>query len=359
VRILILIDQPPPPAAQRELDFLRGWLDSERLALVVCTLRGNAPLAEHSLAARGRYDLGAVMRLLALIRSCDVELIHALGSEAVGYATAAAFLTQTPLLASIHDVPTQRPTNWIAATAQRIAWTCVARVVSTVITPSELVKRNLWLLTSYDRDHITVLYPAFARRSAATGERDALGLPAGPLATIITPDAPDGGYEALFDVMSRLKQRVPEVTFVCAGERALVTEWQRKTAQVRPAPPIRWVIEPDDLEAIISTSDVILAHPRHDAWQSALVTAALCGKPVVASRVAGVTEIVEATVSGLLTTPDDVRDFALQAVRLLTQPEFAARLGTQAKARAEALFDAPRLRDSLTELYEATIYATR
>ena len=110
--------------------------------------------------------------------------------------------------------------------------------------------------------------------------------------------------------------------------------------------------------------DVILAGPRQDArdfiaaadicvvpsvWQEACPLGVLepmaYGKPVVGTRVGGIPELIEDAVTGLLVAPGD--DVALaDALRaLLADPQRAARMGAEGRARVAREFN-PRLQNS-------------
>jgi glycosyltransferase involved in cell wall biosynthesis len=358
VRVLLLIDHPTHPDAQRYLDFVQHNLDSERIQLHVCSLRSGSELAHYSLDARSNRDLKAFRRLRQLIKTLDIELIHVLDTAPIMLAAGAAFLAQLPLLVTFYEIHGQRK-NWFQWTGFRWYWALLGRVITRAIVPTEVIKRQLWLITNYDRERIDVFYPPHDVPAEEPLDRAAYELPAGPLVTVLTPEYPDDGYDMIFDAVPRLMHRVPDVTFVFAGARAIITDWQRKMARIRPAAPIRWVVDPPSLIPYVMLSDLVVAHPHHEGWVESLVIAALCAKPVVAARIGGVTEIVDTTVTGLLITPDDVRDLALQATRLLSQPEFAVRLGKQAKARIMDMLSPEKCRDTLMTTYEATIYSTR
>jgi glycosyltransferase involved in cell wall biosynthesis len=232
--------------------------------------------------------------------------------------------------------------------------------INRLIVPSELAKRE-FAATRYPLDRIDVIYPGvdIPDLSIPAPDRVSLGLPEGPLATMIAPVAPEQGYEILLDAVPRLVQRVPEAQIAVLGAGPLLEQMQNKARSSNPPMPITWLGDQPDMRAVIRASNVLIAHPRRDGIPRSLVEATIAAKPVVASRVPGVTEIVEQNITGFLVTPADSRDFAIQIGRLLTQPEAAAHLGAAARRRAEQRFSLPTQRETLTILYESTIYASR
>jgi len=92
----------------------------------------------------------------------------------------------------------------------------------------------------------------------------------------------------------------------------------------------------DQVQSYYSVIDV-LVYPRRSTRLTELVTplkpleAMSLGKPVLASRIGGILELVEHERTGLLFKPDDVDDFCHQAKRLIEQEDLRRKLGSQAR----------------------------
>ena len=69
------------------------------------------------------------------------------------------------------------------------------------------------------------------------------------------------------------------------------------------------------------------------------VEALAAGRPVVATRVVGIPELVEAGESGLLVEAGDPTALAEAIARVLGDPALAARLAAAGRARSERMFD--------------------
>lgn len=86
-----------------------------------------------------------------------------------------------------------------------------------------------------------------------------------------------------------------------------------------------------------------------------VIEAMACGLPVVATRVGGIAETVEAGATGVLVEPGDVAALAREVVRLLDDGEARAALGAAARARAEKHFSWSRRVDEWIGVYEGAV----
>jgi phosphatidylinositol alpha-1,6-mannosyltransferase len=83
--------------------------------------------------------------------------------------------------------------------------------------------------------------------------------------------------------------------------------------------------------------------------------AALFAKPSIASRCGGIPDAVIDGQTGILVDPDDPRQTAAAAVRLLSDRDLCSRLGSQARGRAEKEFNIKLLQERLDEIVQRGI----
>jgi glycosyltransferase involved in cell wall biosynthesis len=87
---------------------------------------------------------------------------------------------------------------------------------------------------------------------------------------------------------------------------------------------------------------------------SAVLLAMAAGAPVLASRVGGLTEIVDDGITGLLTS-NQPQDIARQIQRLLADRPLALRLAARARIRAEKEFSLERMVNETMRVYERIV----
>lgn len=102
---------------------------------------------------------------------------------------------------------------------------------------------------------------------------------------------------------------------------------------------IRYVGYLDQVENVYHTADIVVVPSR---WQEPLgltnLEAGACSKPVVATRVGGIPEVVEDGVNGYLVEPGDVAGLAERVSQLIADPALRARLGETGRERVERNF---------------------
>ena len=114
---------------------------------------------------------------------------------------------------------------------------------------------------------------------------------------------------------------------------------------------VRFLGERDALPEVLAQADVFALTSSEESFGLSALEAMSCGTPVVATRVGGVAEVVEDGVSGLLTGPDDLEEFAKRLRSLLFDADLGERLGIAARRSAEERFDRNRVVERYEDLY--------
>jgi glycosyltransferase involved in cell wall biosynthesis len=145
--------------------------------------------------------------------------------------------------------------------------------------------------------------------------------------------APHYNVACVLRAFALIQSRVPEARLIVAGDgpqrdrlHALAKELGlANTTFLGQVPPQR-------MSALYDEADVYLNAPNVDNMPNSVVEAFAAGLPVVTSRAGGIPYIVRDESNGLLTDCDDAQGLATAALRLLAEPELAARLADRARA---------------------------
>jgi UDP-glucose:(heptosyl)LPS alpha-1,3-glucosyltransferase len=190
-------------------------------------------------------------------------------------------------------------------------------------------------------EHIRVIYngvdterfhPAI-RQERADAARRRLEVPAGALLALFM----GRGFErkGLVHLLRALPDAGERVWLVVAGHDAEAERYRELARSLGIAERVRFlgpVPEPDSLYA---AADVLVLPTLYEPFSNAGLEALACGLPVVATRAAGVSELLTGRLDAL--TLDDAADHAILAERLrrLLDPDERRALGADARAVAE------------------------
>ncbi len=109
----------------------------------------------------------------------------------------------------------------------------------------------------------------------------------------------------------------------------------------------------EDIPSLINACDVMLHASVEPEPFGMVVLEAMClGKPVIASDLGGPKEIIEDSVSGVLSPPGDVAALASAIEGLLLNPERRDVIGGQAMARVQNMFSLKKFSHEINSFYD-------
>jgi glycosyltransferase involved in cell wall biosynthesis len=193
--------------------------------------------------------------------------------------------------------------------------------------------------------------PASPMERAALRAR--LALPGGPVAVYVGRLLRGKGLETLVDALAAPgAPRELQVVLVGSGEGQALDATAvllRRVAERGLEQRVRFAGPSERVEDYLRAGDLFVFPSQFEALGIALVEAAACGLPAVASRTGGIVDVVEEGRSGLLVPPGDAAALAAALDALAGDAGRRSAMGDAARAVALARFDE---RDAL-ESYRA------
>jgi glycosyltransferase involved in cell wall biosynthesis len=107
--------------------------------------------------------------------------------------------------------------------------------------------------------------------------------------------------------------------------------------------------------SLINTATVVILPSRREGLPNTAIQAAMMGRPIVATNVSGLPEVVLDQQTGLLVKKDDNSALAEAIAFLLDHPEVAIEMGRAARRRAKELFSWQNCVTSYNALYQRLI----
>jgi glycosyltransferase involved in cell wall biosynthesis len=146
----------------------------------------------------------------------------------------------------------------------------------------------------------------------------------------------------------------PEVRFAMVGDTTLESAGlERETRQEaeRLGVPVVFTGFRPDAPRIAAAFDVYVVPSLYEGLGRALTEAMASARPVVATAVNGVPDLVEPGVTGLLAAPGDPAGLAAAVLWMLDHPGEARQMAAQGRERVRSHFGPSVMCDALDELY--------
>jgi glycosyltransferase involved in cell wall biosynthesis len=327
--------------ARQVIYLLRGLKQAGCRNVLVCPSRsaiaresGAFVEALHAIPMAGDLDVGLVLRLRRLIRRESPDLVHLhsrRGADLWGGIAAR--------WASVPCVLSRRVDN----PESRLAVAMKYRLFDRVITISEGIRRVL-LAEGVPPGKLVCVPSAVDTETFRPGcrwvdFRQHLGLP--PDAKVIGMIAqliPRKGHRYLLEALPRILNAIPETRVLLFGKGALEAELRRRCAAMDLSKAVQFVGFREDLHAVLPCLDLVVHPAEMEGLGVALLQAAACAIPIVASPVGGIPEIVREAENGYLVPVGETRTLADRIIALLKRPELARAMGRRGREIAEQHF---------------------
>jgi glycosyltransferase involved in cell wall biosynthesis len=181
-----------------------------------------------------------------------------------------------------------------------------------------------------------------------------------PIAGTIGNFTPVKGYQYFLEAAKEIIRELPRVKFLILGTvHPLYRKYYEKmkgwAKKLEVGENLIFLKDPEDVPKVIASFDLFLLSSVRETLGRVIIEAMACGKPVVATRVGGIPEVVEEGITGYLVPPGDSRSLATAALKLFLDKEKASRMGKEGRRRVEKLFEINKIVEKVTRVYEGLI----
>lgn len=280
----------------------------------------------------------------ALAREHGIRILHSNSAAPTQWLLPVARMLRLPLLSHLHIDYIRR-----------------ARYVMLLHQADLIVGVSRQVLDDFLRDgtpgaRTQVIYNGidFARLDKRPGKdlRPLLGIPAGT--TLIGAAGSliqRKGHDVLIRALDLLTGEQPPHLLIASDgpEREAL---QRLTAELGLSARIHFLGYHDNITDVYESCDIMVLASRADAFGLVLAEAGYLRRPVVATRVGGIPEVVVDGETGLLVPPDDPQALAGALQRLVDDKGLRERLGEAGRVRAQTRFSVQRMASDFGSAYE-------
>jgi glycosyltransferase involved in cell wall biosynthesis len=211
---------------------------------------------------------------------------------------------------------------------------------------------STWLLEPVRRAGFTGrpdVYPTFTD-FAAFLDRSPVAPPARPAAAYVGVLEGPKGVDVLLEAWRDVAAAVPGAHLDIAGEGALGETLRRRARSLDGTVAFLGALPTNGVADLMDRSSLVVVPSRSEGLPRVVVEALARARPVVASSVGGIPDLIEDGRTGILVRADDPRALAAALARLLGDPEAAAAMGEEARRWAEAARPLERYEDGVRRL---------
>ncbi len=190
--------------------------------------------------------------------------------------------------------------------------------------------------------------------------RDEYGMEPGSLIVgVVARLEPEKGHQTLIEAWPDVLREVPEAYLLIVGEGSRRDVLEQLAASSRVAHRVVFTGRRDDIPAVTAALDVAVLPSWREAQGLSILEAMALSRPVVASDVGGIPEMIEDGVTGLLVEHDNPVALAAAIVKLLTDHAYADTLARAGHDLVHDRFCIELMVKAVEEIYDEGARAVR
>lgn len=355
IKIIHIITSLNFGGAERLLLDLARHLDKERFEVKVATVVGSGPLQDEFAKAgvsvkvfekKSKMGFRVIWQIAKYLRAEKPDIVHAhlFGGDTWG--RLAAILARVPVIVS-----TEHNTNFDEGRAKRLIKKVLSWKTKKIVAVSEAV-RNYSIAVDHLRPSKILVIPngIETEKFAAVAGKN-FSNP--PIIAVVGRLEEQKGHKYLFEALNLIKT-IPWILWV-VGNGSLKNQLEQLAKDLSLRERIIFLGARRNIAEILSQIDIFVLPSLWEGLGLAVLEAAAAGKPVVASRVGGIPEIIEDGVTGLLVRPKDVKNLADGLEHVLLGEGEAHEMGERAREVVREKFDIEKMVKTYKKLYDGLV----
>ena len=265
----------------------------------------------------GRLDFATIWRIRKFILDYKINIIHTHGYKANFYGLAASIFTRIPLLATCH--------NWTDANYMLSLYASIdryfLRYFDRIIIVSEGLRSRL-TNSSIRPDRISLIHNGvclekFRNINHNSDQKESLNIPpSSPVVGYIGRLSPEKGLPVLLAAARVIIAKCPDIRILIIGDGPLRNELNKICTTLGVTDHVIIAGTKSDIEKIYALIDIFVLPSLNEGLPMVLLEAMASYRPVVATRVGAIPNLIENGINGILVDPGN-SDQLVSAIWLL------------------------------------------
>lgn len=283
---------------------------------------------------RGKLGLGVIWKIYKYLRRERPAIVHThlFGGDTWG--RLAAILARVPVIVS-----TEHNTNIDEGGAKRRVKKFLSLFTKKIVAVSEAVKKYSAAVDRIKEKKIEVIPNGIPLGNFLEIPEKRFGSP--PVIGIVGRLETQKGHEYLFEALNVLKT-IPWILWV-VGEGSLKNDLERLAKDLNLRERIIFLGARRNIPEILNQIDIFVMPSLWEGLGLALLEAAAAAKPIVASKVGGVPEIIENGETGILAEAKNVKSLADGLEHVLLGEQESILMGQRARESVREKYSLERM----------------
>ena len=310
-----------------------------------------------------KNDLLAFISIYRLIKQIKPHIVHTHTSKAGVLGRLAAYLAGVPIIIHtphghvFHSYYGLILTN-IFVFAEKISSFMTNKIIA--LTEKEKVEhleKGIASTEKFTIIHSGVKLDYFMNMSIdIKAKKKELGIPPGyNVVGTIGRLVPIKGYKYLISDAKMIVEEIDKPVFVIVGDGYLKLELEKYAEDVGVRKDIIFTGWRSDSSDILCLFDIFVLPSLNEGMGRVIIEAMTLGKPVVASSVGGILDLIKEGENGILVPPRDPDSLGKALLQLIRNKDLAEELGENGKAMVYPEFDISVMLKKIDGLYESLL----
>jgi glycosyltransferase involved in cell wall biosynthesis len=309
------------------------------------------------------YDILALFELIALINRKDYEIVHTHNSKAGILGRFAANICRVPIIIhSQHSCVFKYGTlNYFQKKFYYLLEKISAKFTDKIIYISESLKQEFIDANIGCEKNSVVIYSGivlekFRMKVGVLEKNEVLGLRKDEfIVGVVSRLEPGKGNEFIIKAIPRIIQDVPNIKFIFVGDGNLRNYLEELVDSLKVREKVLFLGLRDDVYDLLQMFDIVCLASLYEGMGRVLLESQAAGRPVVATKIGGIIDIVKDNKTGFLVPPKDVNALAEAIIKLAQDHHLRRQMSEEARRFVDYRFSSAKMVVDIYNVYEELV----
>ena len=306
------------------------------------------------------YDLLALFELISLIMRREYSIIHTHNSKAGILGRIAANICRAPIIIHTqHSCVFKYGTlNYFQKKFYYFLEKISAKFTDKIIYISEPLRREFLNAKIGSEKKSVTIYSGieiekFKVDVDVLKKKSRLGLKSSDfIVGIVSRLEPGKGNEFIIKSIPKIIQKISNIKFIFVGGGPLKANLETLSESFGVREKIMFLGLRDDVPGLLQIFDIVCLASLYEGMSRVILEAQAAGKPVVATKVGGIVDIVAEDKTAILVAPRDVGALAFAIIKLIDDEHLRKSMSSAAEKFVDYRFSSKKMVQDIILVYE-------